>query len=177
MDFPNRWLVESDRDAAALDDRRPTWWQDNPKTRYSPHGVMAIDNTWVDHAGKLIEDVGWLWDPAHQRHVMAHDHLISNHVCPSGSHYPIEWRRFRKKDACQAQDVKDHTTLCLDLIDDALSRGMPGDVTFDSHFTHARILNPVHARQCSCTGALRLNRKVVLEGRERKLQEVAAQIP
>ena len=58
--------------------------------------------------------------------------LISNYVCPSGSHYPIEWRRFRKKDSCPAQDFKDHTTLCLDLIDDALARDIPGDFTFDS---------------------------------------------
>ena len=47
-----------------LNDRRLAWLQDNPKTRYSPHGVIAIDNTLVDHRGKLIEDVGWLWDHA-----------------------------------------------------------------------------------------------------------------
>ena len=105
--------------------------QDNPKTRYSPRGVIAIDNTLVDHSGKLIEDVGWLWDHAQQRHVIAHDDLISNYVCPSGSHYPIAWRRFRKKDSCPSEDFKDHTTLCLDLIDDALARDMPGDFTFE----------------------------------------------
>ena len=64
----NRWLVEASLnqvqgrlwDAAALNDRRLAWLQDNPKTRYSPRGVIAIDNTLVDHSGKLIEDVGWL---------------------------------------------------------------------------------------------------------------------
>ena len=122
----NRWLVEASLnqvqgrlwDAAVLNDRRLAWLQDNPKTRYSPHGVIApgsspgqaIDNTLVDHSGKLIEDVGWLWDHAQQRHVIAHDYLISNYVCPSGSHYPIEWRRFRKKDSCPSEDFKDHTT-------------------------------------------------------------------
>ena len=135
----NRWLVESSLnqvqgrlwDVAALNDRRLAWLQDNPKPRYSPHGVIAIDNTLVDHRDKLIEDVGWLWDHAQQRHVIAHDYLISNYVCPSGSHYPIEWRRFRKKDSCPSEDFKDHTTLCLDLIDDALARDMPGDFTFE----------------------------------------------
>ena len=103
----NRWLVEAAWDATALNDCRLAWLQDNPKTRYSPHGVIAIDNTLVDHSGKLIEDVGWLWDHAQQRHVIAHDYLISNYVCPSGSHYPIEWRRFRKKDSCPSvADIK-----------------------------------------------------------------------
>ena len=173
----NRWLVEASWDAAVLNDRRLAWLQDNPKTRYSPHGVIAIDNTLVDHSGKLIEDVGWLWDHAQQRHVIAHDYLISNYVCPSGSHYPIEWRRFRKKDSCPFEDFKDHTTLCLDLIDDALARDIPGDFTFDSYFTHAKILNHIHAKQRHYVGALKLNRKVVFEGREQKLQEVASQIP
>ena len=43
----NRWLVEAPWDAAALNDRRLAWLQDNPKTRYSPHGVIAIDNTLI----------------------------------------------------------------------------------------------------------------------------------
>ena len=148
----NRWLVEASWDAAALNDRRLAWLQDNPKTRYSPRGVIAIDNTLVDHSGKLIEDVGWLWDHAQQRHVIAHDYLISNYVCPSGSHYPIEWRRFRKKDSCPAEDFKDHTTLCLDLIDDALARDIPGDFTFDSYFTHAKILSIESNYSPGCRG-------------------------
>ena len=63
------------------------------------------------------------------------------------------------------------------MIDDALSRGIPGDFTFDSYFTHARILNHIHAMQRCYVGALKLNRKIVFEGREHKLQEVASQIP
>ena len=53
-----RWLVDSDWDAAALSDRRLDWLQSKPKTRYSPSGVIAIDNTLVAHSDKLIEDVG-----------------------------------------------------------------------------------------------------------------------
>ena len=63
------------------------------------------------------------------------------------------------------------------MIDDALSRDILGDFTFDSYFTHAKILNPIHAKQRSYVGALKLNRNVVFDGRERKLQEVARQIP
>src|SRR5207244_11216343 len=57
----NRWLNEVTWDVQALNDRRLEWLQGNPKTRYSPRGVIAIDNTLVAHAGKLIEDVGWCW--------------------------------------------------------------------------------------------------------------------
>jgi hypothetical protein len=108
--------------------------------------VIAIDNTLVDHAGQLIADVGWFWDHANERYVIAHDYLLSNYVCPSGAHYPIEWRRFRKQDACQQEEFQDHTALCIELINDAIARGIPGDFTFDSYVTSAKVLT----RETAC---------------------------
>jgi DDE superfamily endonuclease len=82
----NRWLNEVAWDVTALNDRRLAWLQEEPKTRYSARGVIAIENTLVDHAGKLSEDVGWCWDHANERDVIAHDSLSSHYVCPSGAH-------------------------------------------------------------------------------------------
>ena len=173
----NRWLTEVEWDVTALNDRRLAWLQQAPQTRYSVRGVIAIDNTLVTHEGKLIEDVGWFWDHADERHVIAHDYIISNYVCPSKAHYPIEWRRFKKRAACEAGTFKDHTELCIELIDDALKRGIPGAFTFDSYFTSAKVLNHIHSKQATYVGDLKLNRKVVYTGQEQKLQEVARQIP
>lgn len=173
----HRWLTEVEWDVAALNDRRLAWLQQAPQTRYSARGVIAIDNTLVDHTGKLIEDVGWFWDHANERHVIAHDYLISNYVCPSRAHYPIEWRRLKKRDACTATEFKDHTDLCIALIDDVLKREIPGDFTFDSYFTSAKVLNHIQSTQRGYVGDLKLNRKVVYEGREQKLQDVARQMP
>jgi DDE superfamily endonuclease len=173
----NRWLTEVQWDVTTLNDKRLAWLQQAPQTRYSARGVIAIDNTLVTHEGKLIEDVGWFWDHADQRHVIAHDYVISNYVCPSGAHYPIEWRRFKKRDVCAEGEFKDHTGLCMELIDDAITRAIPGDFTFDSYFTSAKILNHIQRQQRAYVGDLKLNRKVVYAGREQKLQEVARQIP
>jgi hypothetical protein len=173
----NRWLTESAWDVHALHDRRLEWLQRDPKTRYSQRGVIAIDNTLVDHSGKLIEDVGWFWDHANERYVIAHDSMISNYVCASGSPDPIDWRRFQKKDACTGDEFKDHTTLCLELIDDAIARGIPGDFPFDSSLTHAKVLNHLHDQRRSYGGDLKLNRTVVFDGQEQKRQEVACHIP
>jgi hypothetical protein len=173
----NRWLTEVEWDVTALNDRRLAWLQQAPQTRYSGRGVIAIDNTLVTHEGKLIEEVGWFWDHADERHVIAHDYIISNYVCPSRAHYPIEWRRFKKRDTCPAQEFKDHTELCIELIDDALKRGIPGAFTFDSYFTSAKVLNHLQSKQATYVGDLKLNRKVVYAGREQKLQDVARQIP
>lgn len=173
----NRWLTEAKWDVKALNDRRLAWLQQDPKTRYSPRGVIALDNTLIDHEGELIEDVGWFWDHADQRYVIAHDYVISNYVCPSGAHYPIEWRRFKKREVCAEGEFKDHTQLCIELIEDVLARGIPGDFTFDCYFTSADVLNHIHGRQRGYVGDVKLNRKVVYEGREQKLSAVAQQVP
>ena len=142
----NRWLTEVSWDVKALNDRRLEWLQGDPKTRDSSRGVIAIENTLVDHTGELIADVGWFWDHANERYVIAHDDLISNSVCPSGAHYPMEWRRFKQRDACHQGEFKDHTALCIALINDAMARDIPGDFTFDSYFTSAKVLN--HIASC-----------------------------
>lgn len=173
----HRWLTEVSWDVQALHDRRLAWVHQAPQTRYSPRGVMAIDNTLVHHDGKLIDDVGWFWDHADQRHVIAHDALIAHSVCPSGAHSPIEWRRLKKRAACEEGTCKDHTELCIALIDDALQRGIPGACTCDSSCTRAKILNHIQRKQAAYVGDLKLNRTVVYGGREQTLQEVARQMP
>ena len=94
--------------------------------------MIAIDNTLIDHDGKLIEDAGWFWDHAEHRHLIAHDYLFANYVHPHGKHYPLDFRRFRKRDQCDADHrFKNHTQLCQDLIDWVVAEQIPGDFTFD----------------------------------------------
>src|SRR5712691_9138640 len=147
----NRWITEVDWDAAQLNQQRLAWLQETPQTRYAPSGVIPIDNTLVDHAGKLIEDVGYFWDHAEQRHKIAHDYLIANSVCPSGKHYALEFRRFRKRADCEAAQArlaaqpgggaateaeqrlatfKSHTVLCGELIDWVVAQQIPGTFAF-----------------------------------------------
>jgi hypothetical protein len=123
--------------------------QHDPSTRYSAQGVIAIDDTLIDHEGKLIEDVGWFWDHADKRHLIAHDYLIANYVCTSGKHYALEFRRFRKSEDCQAWQAelaqreggvqaasekeqrlatfKSHTELFKELVDGVVEWQIPGD--------------------------------------------------
>src|SRR5438093_12035496 len=65
----------------------------------------------------------------------------------------------------------------MDLIDDAITRAIPGDFTFDSYCTSAKSSNHIQSKQRAYVGDLQPNRKVVYAGREQKLQEVARQIP
>src|SRR5215211_2419489 len=131
----NRFLHHEVWDVQAFNHRRLALLQRDPTLRYSDRGTIAVDNTLIDHDGKCIEDAGWFWDHAEERHLIAHDYLIANYVCASFKHYPLEFRRFRKKEACVAADepFKNHTLLCKELIDWVVDQAIPGDFTFDSY--------------------------------------------
>src|SRR2546428_8585646 len=53
----NKWLTQVEWDVQALNLKRLEWLQQSPATRYVASGIIPIDNTLVDHAGQLIEDV------------------------------------------------------------------------------------------------------------------------
>jgi len=195
----NRWLTEVDWDVEALNERRLEMHQRDPLTRYSEQGVIALDDTLIDHSGKLIEDVGWIWDHAEERHKIAHDYLISNYVCPSGKHYPLEFRRFRKRELCEAlraeldkrpggwagasqaerewATFKNHTILFKELVDWVVTRRIPGTFTFDSYFTNQEILNHIHEHKRGYVGDMKFNRRLLFKGQEVKASDLAASIP
>ena len=195
----NRWITAVDWDVAKLHEQRLAWWQADPQTRYAPSGVIPIDNTLVDHRGKLIEEVGDFGDHAEQRHKIAHDDLIANYVCPSGKHDALEFRRFRKRAECETQQArlaaqpggvaaateedqrlatfKTHPVLCCELVDRVVEQQIPGTVAFDSYFTTAPICNPIAQHERADVGDLKFNRKVWFRGMELRAEERAAQIP
>lgn len=175
----NRWLgTLTSWDEQQLNERRLTILQQEVSTRYSPCGVIPIDNVLLKHDGKLIEDVGWFWDHADQRYLVAHDYLIANYVCPSGKHYPLEFRRFVSRERLSNPDeFYSHTDLCLELVEWVIAHQIPGEFTMDSYFTNTEILNGINQRQRFYVGDLKSNRKVQFKGQTLKVSAVAKLIP
>ena len=181
----NRFLTEVEWDEQSLNERRLEWLQKDPTTRYSDQGVIAIDDMLIDHDGKFIKDVGWFWDHAEERNKIAHDYLFVNYVCTSGKHYPLEFRRFRKREIGAARRRRSATTpsLFCELVDWVCEREIPGDFTFDSYFTNAEILNHIHGKQDrfgrprGYVGDLKFNRKIEWKGQIDQGEDVAASIP
>jgi hypothetical protein len=180
----NRFLHLDAWDVQALNQRRLDLLQQAPDTRYSDHGTIALDDTLIDHCGKLIEDVGWFWDHAEDRHKIAHDYLIANYVCSSGKHYPLDFRCFQKEEQCQDRKVpfKSHTDLFQERVDWVVDQKIPGPFAMDSYFTNAPILNHIHGKRRAdgqprgYVGSLKFNRKLLYRNRTLKASELAAEI-
>ena len=180
----NRFLTEVPWNAEQLNERRLELLQRDPATRYHDQGVIALDDVLIDHDGQFIKDVGWFWDHVAERSKIAHDYLFANYVCGSGKHYPLEFRRFKKREQCEStgETFEDHGDLFRDLIDWVCRRNIPGTFTFDSYFSSAENLNHIHGKQDrhgqsrAYVGDLKFNRKVWFKGRELKAEELAATI-
>jgi len=180
----NRFLTEVDWDVEALNARRLELLQTDPSTCYHKQGVIAVDDVLIDHDGKLIKDVGWFWDHAEQRHKIAHDYLFANYVCPNGKHYPLEFRRFKKREQCEAtgETFEDHGVLFRQLVDWVCHGEIPGDFTFDSYFSSAANLNHIHEQKNAQSesrayvGDLKTNRKLEVRGKSIRADEFAATI-
>lgn len=181
----NRFLTEVDWDVEQLNERRLELLQRDCSTRYHDQGVIAIDDVLIDHDGQFIKDVGWFWDHAEERHKIAHDYLFANYVCSSGKHYPLDFRRFKKREQCAVtgETFEDHGILFRGLIDWVCEQGIPGTLVFDSYFSGAPNLNHIHGKQDqrgrsrAYVGDLKFNRKLSFKGRELKAEELAATIP
>ncbi len=174
----NRWITECQWDQENFNLQRIQWLQKQPDTRFSAQGVIPIDNVLIDHDGKLIEDAGYFWDHAEQRHKIAHDYLIINYMCTSGKHYPLEFYRFVKKDHCEERQIefRDHNVLFRQLVDWSIANDIPGDFTFDSWFTHKDNLNYINGLTRNYVGDLKFNRKIVFKGKELNVQDLSTQI-
>ena len=180
----NRFLTAVAWDTQGLNERRLQILQEEPSTRYSARGVIPIDNVLIDHEGQYIQDVSVVWDHAEQRYKVAHDYLFVNYVCASGKHYPLEFRRFQSEElcACLEQPFRNHTKLCIELIDWVCARDIPGDFAMDSYFTCAEVLNHIHAQELDSglprayVGSLKFNRNVVYKGQTLAVEKLAAQL-
>ena len=180
----NRFLTSADWDADKLNERRLELLQEDRETRYCRRGVIAIDDVLIDHDGELIEDVGWFWDHAESRSKIAHDYLFANYVCESGKHYPLEFRRFKKREQCEAtgETFENHDRLFQQLVDWVCEHEIPGDFTFDSYFSSAANLNYIHEHKNSpgesraYVGDLKTNRKLEVRGKSIRVDEFAATI-
>lgn len=180
----NRFLTAAEWDVQMLNERRLALMQEHSSTQYADRGVIALDNVLIDHDGQLIEDAGWFWDHAEQRHKIAHDYLFANYVTPAGKRYPLEFRRFKKRQQCQAtgEAFENHTKLFCDLVDWACEQEIPGEFAFDSYFTNAAILNHIHDKRDrhgdprAYVGDLKQNRKIEVRGKTLRADEFAATI-
>ena len=180
----NRFLDEVDWDEQKLNEKRIDLLIERGDIEVHPRGVIALDNVLIDHDGKHIEDVGWFRDHSEERYKIAHDCLFVNRVNPDGTHYPLDFRRFKKKAQCETEKFRfvNHTEPFIELVDQTQEKKLWGAFTFDSCFCGGPVLNHIDSlrddrgelRPCVCD--LKSNRTITFKGVAQSAMRMAMSI-
>ncbi len=155
-------------------ERRLQLMQLQEGTRYSNTGVIALDNTLIDHDGQLIDDVGWVLGSCRGTPQDCARLSIHQLVCTSGKHYPLDFRRFKSESYVKPQGNYFSITpsYFIELVDWVCSNEIPGDFTFDNYFSNVTILNHIDSQRDACGKSrayvcdLNVNRKARWKGEE-----------
>lgn len=93
----NRFLNDSTYDLSALNKRRLELLQSNSKTAFkkgSRGGVLSIDDTLLEHYGKQMDEIGYIWDHVKHHNVLAHN-VVNFYYSDEQTDYPIDFK-FKK---------------------------------------------------------------------------------
>jgi len=186
-------MNEVEWDHEELNATRINWLQQFEGTKFSQNGIIALDDVLLDSivalvapTGKHIDDVGIMYDHAKKRHILAHDLLFANYVDPkSGKHYPLDFRRFKKEDQCESEEVdfKKQTELFRELVGWCHDNAIPGTFVFDSHYSSKEDLNYINSLKNdddtsrAYVGDLMSNRIIVHKGVRQQINVFATTIP
>jgi hypothetical protein len=127
-----------------------------------------------------------MYDHSQKRTYLAHDLLFANYVDPkSGKHYPLDFRRFKKEDQCESEEVdfKKQTELFRELVGWCHENGIPGTFVFDSHYSSNENLNYINSLKNeddtnrAYVGDIMSNRTIIYKGVKQQISVFATTIP
>jgi len=182
----NRFMNDVDWDHEELNAARINWLQQFEDTKFHPNGIIALDDVLLEKTGKQIEDVGYMYDHSQKRTYLAHDLLFANYVDPkSRKHYPLDFRRFKKEDQCESEEVdfKKQTELFRELVGWCHENGIPGTFVFDSHYSSNEDLNTINSlknedgTRRAYVGDILSNRTIIHKGVKQQISVFATTIP
>jgi hypothetical protein len=90
----NRWLTESPFDPEALNQARLKVLASLSGTQMKPQGVLSVDDTLLKHYGQHFEQIAYLFDPAAQTYVWAHN-LVTVHYSDDLTDYPVRYQLWK----------------------------------------------------------------------------------
>jgi len=93
----NRLLTESPFSVEALNTARLALLGSLPGTQFKAKGVLSVDDTLLTHYGSHFDQIAYLYDPATQRYVWAHN-LVNLHYSDDHTDYPVRFQLWQPAD-------------------------------------------------------------------------------
>ncbi len=109
--------------------------KDEVKKQNIKHGMVVIDDTFLEKTGEEMEGVGWFWDHSQKKSILAHN-LVSTHYIAGKFHVPLDLEIYvKRKDCPDKKQFRTKVEIAKDLVEKAIGYGLPIDVVlFDSWY-------------------------------------------
>lgn len=130
-------------------------------------GVLVLDDTLIEKAGREMEGTGWLFDHSQNRSVWCHCYVTSMYS-DGDERVPMHLEPYVKEEACPSLKRKFRTKneLAVRLVDQATEYVRPKVVVFDSWYGSQELMKHLVSRGLKFVTESKSNRKV-LEGEEK----------
>lgn len=175
------FLSLSKWDAQELNTARVALLESCRPTKSTKKGVLAIDDT---HNSKKYafktEGAMVQWSNTEDRPVRGNV-CVTSAFCAPNKAFPVNNIPYRTEDEFTVEDMhlfKSKIDIALDLVDDAISKGIAfSDIVFDSWYCAEELINRIESHGLTWISELKANRKVSFRGKWVRADELVTLIP
>jgi len=175
----NRFLTLYDWDEEGLNRRRLEMLQSIKEMRWRREGVVAIDDSLLQKAGRKMPGAGKFWDPNSNSYVHAQC-LVTSHYVDLEKDYPIDYRQYFKRGSREVRenDFRSKVELAMDLVDECERIGVAAEnYVFDAWYLSKRLTDHIEAYGKGWVSRLKANRIVYHEEKRMSIKEFGKTVP
>lgn len=140
----NRFFKDSPWDEEALSLQRLRQLNSNAETKTKASGYLILDDSCLPKTGSHMEAVGSHWSASENKTVFGHN-MVSLHYLDKDKEYPLLPAFYRKKKHCKKVLFKTKIDIAIELITDAVKRGLVKAKTclFDSWYLSKKLIEHI----------------------------------
>jgi SRSO17 transposase len=155
--------------------------EDEVKKQGIKRGTLIVDDTLIEKSGEEMEGVGWYYDHAQGKNILAHD-VLSTHYVTGTFRVPLDFDIYVKRTDCKdKKKFKTKVEIAKDLVGKAIEYGLPiSVVVFDSWYASRELIEHLEGLKLEAYVTEERSDRVVLSDDSRiemSLAEFAKTIP
>jgi DDE superfamily endonuclease len=156
------FFSDSDWDIKTLNDIRLSILQNQPTTRATPNGIMAIDDTGCPKPyAQKTEGAQYQHCGSLGREEICNVAVASCFVSDS-KHFPVNFKSYIPEDQCKPHQFKSKLDLAKDLIDHAIEKNIPFKyIAFDSWYSASDLIEFIESKGKYIVADVKLNRSIL----------------
>jgi len=122
-------------------------------------GILSLDDTLIEKTGKMMDGVGYLFDPSQKKKVLCHD-VISTFYRTNTGHLPLYFEPYVKKEVAEKTGVWFRTKIqiAVDLLKRSLLQVNPVAIVFDEWYMCKELLESINSHGLTWVSQAKSNR-------------------